>query len=155
MKHRRQNVLASVLLHVIEAPLPINNSLHRSNLYRPIDNVDYLIFFVDHIHDTRTSKVPDVVGLAAGGGIKGGAIESHSPQRRGSQFSGAARLAAQEAGGKFLRKRVIVIESFSRHPLFRMVFLLGVLRSSLNSDVRVRGNREVLQILAQAKLAAV
>jgi hypothetical protein len=80
MKHRGQDVLASVLLHVIEAPVPVNNSLHRTNCNGLVDNVDYFIFCVEHIHHARISKPPGIVRLAPGTGIKRGAIKFYSPQ---------------------------------------------------------------------------
>jgi hypothetical protein len=74
MKHRRQNMLASVLLHVIEAPLPVNDSLHRANFDGPIDNVDDFIFYIEDIQHTRIPQPSQIVRLAAGSGIKCSAI---------------------------------------------------------------------------------
>jgi hypothetical protein len=79
MKHRRQNMLASVLLHVIEATLPINDSLHRANCDGPIYNVDDLIFYLEDIHHTRIPQPAQIVRLATGSGIKGSVIQSHLP----------------------------------------------------------------------------
>jgi hypothetical protein len=79
-------MLAAVLLHVIEAPVPVNSSLHCANSNRLVDHLDYFLFFVKHIHDTRISKPPDIVRLAAGSGIKRGAIKFHAPQRARRSF---------------------------------------------------------------------
>jgi hypothetical protein len=48
-------MLPSVLLHVIEAPLPVNISLHRTNCDRLVDNVNYFVVFVEHLHHARVS----------------------------------------------------------------------------------------------------
>ena len=80
VENRGQNVLPGVLLHMIEAPIPINTSLHRTNFNRLVDNMEHFLFFVDHIDDTRISNQPRIVGLAAGGGIKRGAIQFYAPR---------------------------------------------------------------------------
>ena len=81
MKDRGQNMLTTVLLHMIEAPIPVNSSLHCSRFDWLVDNVKYFIFFIEHIHNTRIAKPPGIVRLPAGSGIKRGAIKFHTPQR--------------------------------------------------------------------------
>jgi hypothetical protein len=81
MKHRGQDVLPSVLLHVIEAPLPIDTSLHRGNFDGFVDNVDYFLFFIENFHNSRISKPPGIVRLPAGSWIKRGAIKFYAPKR--------------------------------------------------------------------------
>src|ERR1700688_247225 len=147
MKHRGQDVLPGMLLHMIEAPIPIDTSLHRTNFNGLVDNVDHFIFFVDYIHHTPISQSPSVVRLTAGGGIERSAIKLYAPQRSGQwafrifRRGGAFWRAAQYLGGKFPRKRIVVIKPFGHH--------LYVAVRCANSPRTVR-----LKILAQAKLAA-
>jgi hypothetical protein len=147
MKYGGQNVLAGVLLHVIEAALPVNNSLHQAKSDGLVDEVDYFVFFVEDVYDPRVSEATRVVWLAAGSWVKRGEIEFYTPQcaghfQRGSlrrscwrsdfsrlwaeQQSGDFRFAAQNLRGKFPRKRVIVIAAFSGHLYIGAAFLYGV-----------------------------
>src|ERR1700731_1094413 len=121
MKHRGQDVLPGVLLHMIETALPINRSLHQTNCDRLVDNVDHFIFFVENVPHTRVSKPSRIMRLTAGGGIKCSAIQLYARQRswlrafRIFRCGGAFWLATQYLGGKFPRERIVVIKPFGRH----------------------------------------
>ena len=71
-------MLASVLLHVIEAAQPIDLAVNCvvNIRHRPLDHVqDAFIFSVDAINDTRHAQGSRVAWLAAARGIKRRAIK--------------------------------------------------------------------------------
>jgi len=53
LKHRRQQMLAGMLLHVIEAPPPVDAAIHRAGSHRPIDHVHDLLSLIAHVQHVR------------------------------------------------------------------------------------------------------
>src|SRR5579863_814439 len=68
-------MLAGVLLHMIEAASPIDAALHFKMNERITHNMRNAIPLVNHFDDVRSTQLPGIERLAAGCGIKRGAIE--------------------------------------------------------------------------------
>ena len=74
----RKNVLAGVLLNVIESPRPINSSFDGCADFRraPLNDVEHaVVFVINALQDAFAVECSGVARLAAAGGIKRGAIE--------------------------------------------------------------------------------
>ncbi len=80
---RRQNVLAGVLLHVVEPACPVDRAgyclphAHRGRI-RSVDHVsDVAVLEIENVDDGPGAELPSIEGLAPGGWIEGCAIERH------------------------------------------------------------------------------
>ena len=104
-----EDVLPGVLLHVVEAPGPVNAAGDVfANFHRFFDSVDYHpVLFMD-IGDGNAAQGPVVGGLAASLGIEGGAVQ-------GDKIPALARLAGEDFGGKGGEKGVGIVEFFRFH----------------------------------------
>jgi hypothetical protein len=90
----REDVLAGVLLHVIEAPGPIDSSLDPGTYIRraSLDDMQYAVVLVVYaLKDSFTVERSRVARLTATGWIKRGAIECH-----GSPTANAIGLVGNE-----------------------------------------------------------
>ena len=81
LEDRGQQMLAGVLLHVIEAPGPVNMAAHaRVDLELAVHKMaNRAVLLVEHVDDLRLSKGPDVERLAAGRRVERRAIEHDLP----------------------------------------------------------------------------
>ena|GEM_PF-4965190 len=65
-KRRGKQVLPGVLLHVIEAALPVNGSVHRPGVELTIGDVDHCVAFtLEDVHDSSFAQRAGIVRLAA------------------------------------------------------------------------------------------
>jgi hypothetical protein len=64
-KHRREKVLPGVLLHVIEAPVPIDTGLDHITRKGLSENMRDALSFIDHVRNGCTAQETRIVGLAA------------------------------------------------------------------------------------------
>ena len=72
-----QHVLAAVLLHVVEAARPVDLAVNvAARRQGRVHAVEHVAVPHEHIKDVRPAQRTRVVGLAAGGGIKGRAVEA-------------------------------------------------------------------------------
>ena len=72
-----QHVLAAVLLHVVEAARPVDLAVNfASHAQGRVHAVEHVAVLHEHIKDVRPAQRARIVGLAAGGGIKGRAVEA-------------------------------------------------------------------------------
>ena len=106
VRDARQNVLARVLLHVVEAARPVDVALHRlAHAHRRGDGVpDHAVLLV-HVHDARSAQRAAVGGLTAALGIKGRGGQS------GAQHA-SVLLAGQHGGAEAGAVCVAFIQSF-------------------------------------------
>ena len=120
-ERRRQQMLSRMLLHVIEAPVPIDVPAHaRVRLELAIDQMaDSAVFLVEHIENHCLADRAGVEGLAAGRRVEGCAIEDDLP---------AVVLPADltDDGVEFDQVGIGVVEAFRRHgppvdPLRRLL----------------------------------
>ena len=102
-EHGREQMLAGVLLHVIEAAAPIDGALHRLAIERPDEVVRDALPFVGDVQHRDAGDGPGVAGLAPGSGIKRGAVEVDGAPVRG---------AFQDARGELAQVGIGVIEAF-------------------------------------------
>jgi hypothetical protein len=58
-------MLPAMLLHVIEAPRPIDFTRDFARCDRRVQNVSHALFFVDHLDNTRATQRPGIERLAA------------------------------------------------------------------------------------------
>ena len=70
-----EKMLPGVLLHVIEAPVPVEASGHPIRVERSSENVGHAVALVDHVRHPHVVQGPQVERLAAGGRIERGAVE--------------------------------------------------------------------------------
>jgi hypothetical protein len=68
-------MLAGVLLHVVEAPPPVDYSRNLFSRYRPTHNMRDPILFVHYIRHTDPSQLAGVEGLAARSRIESSAVQ--------------------------------------------------------------------------------
>src|SRR5580704_8147125 len=98
-------MLSRVLLHVIEAPYPIDASLHRAQIDLPVNDVYDFLRVVADIENIRITKFPQVMRLAAGGRIKCRSIQDDFPRCGCSVYAG---FAAEHFGGELTRERIVI-----------------------------------------------
>jgi hypothetical protein len=74
--------LARVLLHVLEAAVPVDPRANRAEGYRRIDHVQHgAILALDDLGDARVAENARVERLPSRGRIERGAIQEHGPTR--------------------------------------------------------------------------
>ena len=101
-----------MLLHVIEAPGPIDTSMHRSQVDLPVNNVHDLVSLIAHLQHIGFAKLAKVIRLAAGGRVERRCIEEDFPRRGGLMHD---RFAAQHLRAEVAREGIIVVEASRRH----------------------------------------
>jgi hypothetical protein len=69
LKNSREQMLAGVLLHVIETTRPIDATLGASRGNRTIHYVQDAVIGIVHVDDVGITKFAEIMGLAAGGRI--------------------------------------------------------------------------------------
>ncbi len=79
----RQNMLAGVVLHMVEAARPVDLTAHGVGFQRFFEYVEHRMIGVtdDHIHDRDIIERSGIVGLAAAGGVEVGLIQNDRWQR--------------------------------------------------------------------------
>ena len=103
------NVLAAVLLHQVEPPVPVDLALHGfANLQRMVAVVDDPAAGFVGIGDPDTAQDALVAGLAAALGIKRRPVQNHV-------VAVLPRLAGQDHGGKLRQMGIEIIELFGGH----------------------------------------
>jgi hypothetical protein len=68
-------MLAGVLLHVIETPLPVDDTRDLLTVNRPTQNMRNPFPFIHYLGHTDPSQLPSVERLPPGSRIEGGAVE--------------------------------------------------------------------------------
>ena len=114
-----EQVLAGVLLHVIEAAGPVDESFHlgsgHEGLVDGVPDFAGFVLFDGEDGDFKNGSVAGggaegagVVGLAAAGGVKGGAVEGDLPEG----FAVLAGVLADvgDGGGEFAEEGVEIVE---------------------------------------------
>jgi hypothetical protein len=99
-KRRGEQVLAGVLLHVVEAALPVNGAADRACGDLLVGEVyECLVVALQHLHNGGAAKSAGIMRLAARCWIKRGAVEHHLPA---GIFRSAAPLGARRFAGERL-----------------------------------------------------
>jgi len=102
--HRGEQVLAGVLLHVVEAARPVDRSGEPVTHDRGLDDVGDAVALVDHVDDRHAAEPTGVERLAPGGGVEGGAVEIDPAAGVGTGCDGGVEggeigVGVVEAGG--------------------------------------------------------
>jgi hypothetical protein len=112
-KRRRQDVLAGVLLHVIETAgaidFALDNLSHRNHVINEVQH-GTIVIAIGHVEDGTATEVAEIVRLSSRRGIEGCAIKHHenAPIARAS-FDDRRRKAQQRA--------VVVVETFGHYDV--------------------------------------
>ena len=77
-QHGRQQMLASVLLHVIEAPAPVDHARHFLFNHGSAGHMRDAAVLIDHLDDLDAAKRAGIERLAARGRIKGRPVKIDS-----------------------------------------------------------------------------
>ena len=117
LKHGRQQMLAGVLLHVVETAGPVDAAIGFAEFDGLIHHVDDSVLGVANIDDVGIAHLAEVVGLASGRRIEGSLIQNDFPSggfgfREGRNQS---RLTTYDPCGEFRCECVVVIESARGH----------------------------------------
>src|SRR5262249_49787544 len=105
-------MLPSVLLHVIEAPLPFDFRLRRSQAHRAVYKMRNLCPFIHNLQNRRFSNPPSIIRLPTRRWVQRRLVQYDAPS-----FSSASilRCTSQYLRLKLLHKRVVVINPFGGH----------------------------------------
>ena len=98
VQHGREEVLAGVLLHVVEAAGPVHAAVHGRPVDRVGEQVGDAVTLVHDVHHRGAAEGPGVVRLAARGGIEGGAVEVYSAAAVGTVHDGGVEVAQVGVG---------------------------------------------------------
>ena len=102
-EHRGQQVLPGVLLHVVVAAFPVDETLYLCGAERRLQKMPDAVFLVDHFLDGDASQRAQVEGLPAGGGIERGAVEVHAK---------AVGRGFHHAGVELAEIAILIVETF-------------------------------------------
>ena len=58
-------MLPAVLLHVIEAPQPINTAGYLPAPHSPVRHMNDFVFFIQNVHNLYVSEAPQIIRLSA------------------------------------------------------------------------------------------
>src|SRR5262252_8217950 len=79
LDRRRQHVLPSMLLHVVESARPVDGTMDRLSLREPLLAFDHVlqrsVLILDDVDDEDRVEDASVERLTARGGIKGGSVQ--------------------------------------------------------------------------------
>src|SRR5579864_1075533 len=112
LKHGGKQVLAGVLLHVVETASPIDAAVNRAGLKLAVDYMDDFVLFVANVEHVGVAEFAEVMGLAAGSRIEPGGVEHDGPRGRAVV---TFRLAGEYARVEFAEKGIVVVEPASGH----------------------------------------
>jgi hypothetical protein len=115
VERRRQHVLARVLLHVIEAPGPVDVPRHgRALLERRARHVhDVAILPIDHVDHRYAPEQARIERLPAGGRVERCRVHLDGPHRNPVAFG--RRRAAEDSCLERRAIRVGVVQAFGDH----------------------------------------
>jgi hypothetical protein len=119
LKHRRQHVLARVLLHVVEAARPIDETLYFDAFEPAVNNVNDFLLAVAYLQNFRIVNLPEVMRLTARSRIKGRLIQNGLPwgglAPRGKNGCG---LTTQDPSRKFSLEGIVVVKPACCHDFW-------------------------------------
>ncbi len=78
LKHCREQMLACVLLHVVETARPVDAAEGVRASRAPVNDVHDFVAIVAHVKHVCVANFAQIVRLAPGGGIKSGAIQKQT-----------------------------------------------------------------------------
>ena len=110
-------MLASMLLHVVEAAGPVYAAFYGTGGELAVDYMDDVVAFFADIEDGGFVEDAEVVGLATGRGVEGGLIKENLPGGlcAGGALRGLRRRATEETGFEILQIGIVVVEAVRAH----------------------------------------
>ena len=102
-----------MLLHVVQAAIPIDSAVDGLRGNAPRDNMDHLarLFFLKTIDQRRIVESSQVVGLATGGRIKRGLIQNYADFITNGLGLNDIRVELEKI-------RIVVVKAFRFHKAF-------------------------------------
>ena len=91
-------VLSRMLLHVIEAPSPVDSSSDTIGLERGVEQVGYPVALIYDLSNAHTSQLAGIEGLATRGGIEGRLVEINTPAILGPIGNGGLEITGVRIG---------------------------------------------------------
>src|ERR1700704_246506 len=117
LKHGGEQMLPSVLLHVVEAARPVDAAVDIRTFRATVDNVNDFVAFVADVEDICISDLAQVVRLAAGGRVKSRTIQNQPPDGSSNSrvYIRRKNLAAHDPRGEFAFESVVVVQAACGH----------------------------------------
>jgi hypothetical protein len=117
LKHRREQVLSRVLLHMIESPRPVNAAEDIRAFRATVDDVNDFLPIVANIQNVGVSYFAYIVGLATRSRIESGAIQNQTPDLRRNSGIHVRRqqLTIQDACGELFLEGIVVVDPVRLH----------------------------------------
>src|ERR1700674_496626 len=117
LKHGGQQVLAGVMLHVVEAAGPVDAAFRFAEFDGLVNSVDDFVLSIADVDDVGIAQLAEVVWLASGSRIEGGAIQNDFPGWGFGFGEGRnqSRLTTDDPCGEFRIERIVVIEPARGH----------------------------------------
>src|SRR5260370_8245259 len=72
-------MLAGVLLHVVEAPRPVDAAVHFRICWTAVDDVTYFVTFISDVEYVGVADLAQIVWLASGRGVERRAVKNQFP----------------------------------------------------------------------------
>src|SRR5260370_17674286 len=79
LEHGRQQMLAGMLLHVVEAPRPVDATVHFRICWTVIDDMNDFVAFIANVEDVGVADLSQIVWLASGRGVERRAVKNQFP----------------------------------------------------------------------------
>ena len=117
LKDGRQQMLAGVLLHVVETAGPVDAALDLAEFHGSINDVEDSVLGIADIDYVGITQLAEIVRLATGRRIEGGSIQDDFPSRSLGHREGRnqSRLRTYDSCGEFRFECVVVIEPTRGH----------------------------------------
>src|SRR5437016_7677871 len=117
LKHGRQQMLAGVLLHVVETAGPVDAALDLAEFHGSINDVEDSVLGIADIDYVGITQLAEIVRLATGRRIEGGSMQDDVPSRSLGHREGRnqSRLRTYDSCGEFRFECVVVIEPTRGH----------------------------------------
>lgn len=117
LKHGGEQVLAGVLLHVVETAGPVDAAFDTAGGDGTIDDMeDVFVLEIADVEYVGFAEFAQVAGLTAGGGVEVGLVEEHTPA--GGVVAGEGigqRLALEDVRGEVVLEGIVEIEAARGH----------------------------------------
>src|SRR5271163_1898215 len=81
-QHGREQMLAGVLLHMVEASIAVDPPGDLGFGQRTSEKMRNTVPIINHLHHLETAQFPSIERLAAGSWIEGGAVQIYAPPVR-------------------------------------------------------------------------
>src|SRR3981189_407852 len=121
LKHGGEQMLARVLLHVVEAARPVDAAVDIRTFRATVDNVNDFVAFIADVEDICIRDLAQVVRLAARSRVKSRTIQNQSPDSGSNSrvYIRRKNFAAHDPRGEFAFESVVVVQAACRHSFIQ------------------------------------